>query len=197
MAEVALAEFIALIQDGLQRSYSYIEDVAEASRDARREGVILTVGEVTLSIPVAFALRTQSVDLNPLLATDRATTASSLVRTLLSAPMAAPELRKALREQAYSAIARGRPELAQSAAEPAPAEVRESRERAKAERAPEAVPTLEVKLTDSAKELVKRTTTSGILTGQELMVSLLGEDSARTTGASPGSLEIHFKPVLE
>ena len=201
-ALLGLAEFIAVVQDGLQRSYDFIEDVGEGARDGRPQGVLLTVSEVGLSIPVEWSVRTSAVDLRGIEADDGATTAYELEKLLLTMPMADPEIRRTIREEAYSAISRRRsgeprPMPAEGTgdrrAEAPPFEAREGRPQKPALRPP---PTLDIRFSDDSKNLIKRVYERGELREPEVAVTVLAEESLRANGSATGRLEIRFKPVL-
>jgi hypothetical protein len=197
---LSLAQFIAAVQDGLQRSYDFIEDVAEGGREGRPQGVLLTVSEVALSLPVEWSVRPAAVDMRPV--ESATTTAYELERLLLDLPMADPELRKTLREEAYAALSRQRLQVPPAqGAEPAEADrpdAADSRRReavGRQEAAAASRPTLDIRFSEEAKAVVKRTH-KGEAREPEIALSVLGEEAVRTQASAAGRLELRFKPVL-
>jgi hypothetical protein len=197
---LGLAQFIAVIQDGLQRSYDFIEDVAEGGREGRPQDVLLTVSEVALSLPVEWSLRPAAVDMRAI--ETPTTTAYELERLLLDMPMADPELRKVIREEAYSAISRQR--FRQGPGQPSEITEVDRRDAAVSKRrdhpgGPEASlvgqPTLDIRFSEEAREVVKRARKREAQE-PEIALAVLGEETVRTSGAAAGRLELRFKPVL-
>jgi hypothetical protein len=197
---LGLAQFIAVVQDGLQRSYDFIEDVAEGGREGRPQGVLLTVSEVALSLPVDWSLRPAAVDMRPIEAAT--TTAYELDRLLLDMPMADPELRKTIREEAYSAISRqrfrGLPVQPSGTVEVGRRDAEVSKRRDEAEKqdaTPVSRPTLDIRFSDEVREVVKRLSKREARE-PEIALSVIGEESVRTQTGAAGRLELRFKPVL-
>ena len=64
MSDINLAELIALLQDNIQRSYEYVEDIVEIGREGPDHAVTMAVDKLNIEIPVSCSLVESEVDIS-------------------------------------------------------------------------------------------------------------------------------------
>ncbi len=117
MPDLSLAQLLAMLQDNLQRSYDYVEDLAALDRQNGEQSVVLSVHEMEIDLPVSVQLVESTEDIGQMIAATEAMSAYQIAKLRVDMPSAPPELRAALREQTWLAAAQGELARAKTVAE--------------------------------------------------------------------------------
>jgi len=100
MSEVSLAQLISIIQDNIQRSYEYVEDIAELSRQDTEQAVTMAVNTLDIELPVSCSVEDKEIDLNDIKNAASSGNAFDISALRLVAPTINPAFTSDLRKEA-------------------------------------------------------------------------------------------------